>query len=285
VFFGGTLRCDTTQEQQASSKLYFELAPCAEGNYCHLVRDTLFPMFVALARIGKQRSFSENVLYCDKSCFKPEVFRVVSNYPVNIERYDPTTMHKLVFGDELADKEICAMYFPQFLAQLHERFGIRHDSASSHQKTVTIVHRSSRRAILNVEELNQRLERYCQSKHYRLYIAQMEKLSFTQQLQLMDDTDILIACHGAAMTNAGFMNRNGIVIEIFSYKFKNDMFQRYIEYCRPDMCYYSWNLPKKMCFTTGTIDKQFEYRYWRDQDVNIDPERLIKLLDKLTKRF
>lgn len=275
----------TTPEQRVKSKLYFELAPCAECNYCHLVKDTLFPLFVALVRIGKQRSFYENVLYCNKSCFKSEVFQVITNHAVNIQSYDSTTMNKLVFGDELADKQLCAIYFPQFLAQLHERFGIRHGPGSIHQKTVTIVYRSGRRAIINFEEVYKRLEKYCQSKHYRLNVARMEELSFKQQLQLMDETDILIACHGAAMTNAAFMNRKGVVIEIFPYNFKYGMFGRYIEYCRPDLRYRQWTLPKKACFATVPMDKQFEYRYWRDQAVNIDPEYLINIVDKLTNRF
>ena len=266
--------------------LYIEFGPCSECNYCHVVQYNLFPIFVALAQLERNRTFAENIIYCNKQPFKSEVFKLISDHLVKKAEYNPVSMYKLSFGFSYEKKELCAHYFPLFLNQLYERFSITPQENRSHKTTITLVQRTNRcRQITNLENLYQALRGYCAHKNYALNVVNLEKASFGYQLQLMANTDIFIACHGATMTNGAFIRKHGIVIEIFPYGFKYDFFRSFITSCRQDIVYHRWTLGQKECFPTTAKSKikELEFRYWRDQNIRINPDRLIDVLDHLCK--
>lgn len=265
--------------EQLEKPLYLELTECAECNYYHIVRDNLFPIFIALAKIERNRTFAQNKIYCNKYPFKPEVFRLISNHTIKTSKYDPETMYKLPFGDTQEAQK----YFPLFLAQLYERFNVACEQAHKHKYTITIVQRdSTRRYIKNFDHVCKELNKYCDKKNYKLNTVHLEKISFRDQLQLAGNTNIFIVVHGAAATNAAFIRKNGFVIELIPYNFKNIFFKDFINTCRPDLTYYAWHLSKEDCFATGYMPyrKEIQYRYWRDQAVNINTQQLIFLLDR-----
>jgi capsular polysaccharide biosynthesis protein len=268
----------------AEKSWYLELGPCAECNYCHIIRDNLFPIFVALAQVNHHRTYKDNRLYSNKTPFKREIFNVVSDYPIQSRSYNPTTMQKLSFGFPLEKKDVYTQYFPLFLAQLHERFGI--NSPAAHKTTITLVQRlGSRRVIVNISDLQRALQNYCDAHNYVLNIVNLESAKFKEQLQLMADTDIFIACHGAALTNAPFIRKKGIVIEIFPYNFNYTFLRMFATNSRPDITYYSWHLPQHKCTptTVKSFRKELEFRYWRDQNVTIDPRSLIEIIEHLRR--
>jgi len=281
------LRANDIQTPTTQLPLYIEFGPCAECNYCHVIQYNLFPIFVALTQIQRNRTFAENVIYCNKYPFKQEVFKLISDCPIKEAPYDPATMYNLAFGFPYENKELCARYFSPFLSQLYERFNIKPQEARTHKITITLVQRTGRcRQITNLENLCQALNTYCARKNYVLNVVHLEKASFNYQLQLMANTDVLIACHGAAMTNGAFIRNNGLVIEIFPYGFKYELFHLFITNCRPDVMYHRWTLGQKECLPTTAKSKikGLEFRYWRDQNIRVSPDRLIDLLDHLCKK-
>ena len=265
--------CFLQAGEQLNKSIYFELGPCTECNYCHIVKDNLFPIFIALTEVQRHRSFNQNSFFCNKQPFKPEVFKLIGNSEPRVSAYNSDTMHKLS-PNMPSEQKTLAKYFDLFLNQLHERFGVKHVPAHLHKRTITLVQRHSRcRNFVNTEQLCNTLQDYCTAKNYILKTVYLERASFQQQLQLTDDTDIFIACHGAAVTNAPFIRKNGIVIEIFPYNFGYNMFYNFTAQCRPDIKYHRLTLKKNECFptTSKSLDKGLEYRYWRDQDIYVNP--------------
>ncbi len=265
--------------EESTRPLYLELTECAECNYYHSVRDNLFPIFIALAKMERHRTFKQNTFYCNKYPFKPEVFRTISNNTIRVKHYDPETMDKLYFGDTQEAQK----YFSLFLAQLHERFNVTYKTANRHRFTVTLVQRhSTRRYIKNFEQACKDLKKYCDKKQYHFNAVFLEQSSFHDQLQLAANTDVFIVVHGAAATNAAFIRKNGFVVELIPYNFKNNFFRDMIHTCRPDIRYHAWQLQKEDCSGTTFLphQKKIQYRYWRDQAVNINTQQLIFLLDR-----
>lgn len=286
VFLASTINpTNTGPTKQHEFPLYFELGPCAEANYCHVVQYNLFPIFVALAQMDRHRAFAHNKFYCDRLPFKPEVFRLLSDYPIEVTpAYDPLNMQKLSFGIPGEAKEIFAHYFPLFLAQARERFNVTYQPNNNHKTTLTLIQRNCRcRNIINLPVVQRALSRYCDRNNFALNIVMLEKASFQEQLRLMADTDIFIACHGAAMTNAVFIRKNGIVIELFPYNFSYSFFRLFVTNCRPDITYYRWTLDQRDCSPTTEKSKikEHEFRYWRDHNIRIAPDRLIEIIEQV----
>lgn len=109
---------------------------------------------------------------------------------------------------------------------------------------VSVVVRGSNRWILNLAEILQMMEHEFAQKSKLSpgcvsidmdwlagHIVLLEQMSFSEQVQLMRDTDILIAAHGAALTNAIFLKPQSVVIEVLTapwyqafYDFPSTMF-------------------------------------------------------------
>lgn len=70
-----------------------------------------------------------------------------------------------------------------------------------------------------VEGLKQRYPKY------KIEVANMESMSYKEQLRTIQKTTILIAVHGSGMSNIAFLPKDSAVIEIFPYGFTRPTFQ------------------------------------------------------------
>jgi len=277
--------------------LYFEFGVNERANYCHFIRDAAFPFFAALAEMSRHDTFHQNIIYCNVKPLFFDVLRLFTDNQIIVAPYNQFTMRKIKCNIRWRqDSDILKKYMPMFLEQLHKRFGVVHESEHMHQKTVTLVNRVGARKIINFDELCQHMLFYCQQKGYKFKVVRLEQFSFAQQLQLLDDTDIFIAYHGAGLINAPFIRNRGVVIEILPYGFSYTMFYKFATYGRPDITYHRWSLEKgdSIAQKIEGVDPsktiaQYEYlrqnskyvAYWRDQDACVKPHKLIELVESL----
>ena len=56
------------------------------------------------------------------------------------------------------------------------------------------------------------------------YVVAFEDMSFSEQASIMRDADIFVAPHGNANVNIIFMRECSIVIELFPFKFRTNMY-------------------------------------------------------------
>ena len=88
---------------------------------------------------------------------------------------------------------------------------------------VTVIVRNTTRRIANLKELKRGLRGLGDSfsPHARIafVIAQMETLSFREQVEVMAHSSILVAAHGAGLVGAYFMPAGGIVAEMYTEGF------------------------------------------------------------------
>ncbi|GJQ08441.1 hypothetical protein GpartN1_g232.t1 [Galdieria partita] len=60
---------------------------------------------------------------------------------------------------------------------------------------------------------------------FRCEIVYFEEMTFLEQISVMQKTDILIAAHGAGNTNIVFLPENSVVIEIYPFAYKANIFE------------------------------------------------------------
>lgn len=89
-------------------------------------------------------------------------------------------------------------------------------------RTITLITRSSSRAIANMEQL---LPIIKASGIKVRWITNMAALSYEQQVQAMAETGILIATHGAALANILYLPAHAVVVEMFPYVMYASMYR------------------------------------------------------------
>jgi len=99
---------------------------------------------------------------------------------------------------------------PEYAKNLKSHFS----SKPTTSPMTCILKRSITRAIVNVDEIKSMLYSIMPSK-----IITFDKLSFLQQVEIASSCSVLIASHGAGLSNIIFMPTNSTVIEIFPYAY------------------------------------------------------------------
>ena len=88
---------------------------------------------------------------------------------------------------------------------------------------VTVIVRNTTRRIANLKELKRGLrglgDSFSPRARIAFVIAQMETLSFREQVEVMAHTSILVSAHGAGLVGAYFMPAGGIVAEMYTEGF------------------------------------------------------------------
>jgi len=71
------------------------------------------------------------------------------------------------------------------------------------------------------------VEAYCSSGPMctvKVNVAYYEKISFKEQIELVNEADVVLAVHGAALANAMFMRRNSLLHEVMPFGYKAPLF-------------------------------------------------------------
>ncbi|PXF40475.1 EGF domain-specific O-linked N-acetylglucosamine transferase [Gracilariopsis chorda] len=92
-----------------------------------------------------------------------------------------------------------------------------------HCKTsVTVLTREGHRALLEVDKLENKIKSRFMDHglETEVKIVDFRDTSFDEQVKIMQETNVLIASHGAGNTNLVFMRPGGAVIEIFPFSYK-----------------------------------------------------------------
>jgi hypothetical protein len=123
---------------------------------------------------------------------------------------------------------------------------------------------SERRKVINENEL----ELYLMSKGFE--IVYMEKLTFSQQVSLMYESEIVISTHGAGLANVNFMNKDSILIELTPIlsDFSNFRFPFWRMANLLGVRYHS-----VFCYIVNKKKEEYE------SDIAIDLKKLKKILD------
>mmetsp|Transcript_21895 Transcript_21895/g.36257 ORF Transcript_21895/g.36257 Transcript_21895/m.36257 type:complete len:434 (-) Transcript_21895:166-1467(-) len=88
--------------------------------------------------------------------------------------------------------------------------------------SVTVIDRKGLRGFRNIDELVKALS----LQNVRIRVEYMEGKSFKEQAEIWSSSKIVIAAHGASLTNLIFMHRNAGLIEVFPPRYHEPMFVR-----------------------------------------------------------
>ncbi len=271
-------------------------------NYCHFVRDVIFPLFVHLHKIGRADTFCQNIFYCSISegmySKKSDWLHVFTDNPIVNIPYDNNKMRLVNIDHRQSNRntDLTHQYMQMFVKHVYGRFNITACESKS-LKLITLVDRNdaSCRHILNFDRVCKAVRNFCLKHKLELRVVKFENLSVRDQVALLAQTKIFIALHGAALINAPFISHSGTVIEILPYGFSYNSFVKFAS-GRSDVKYIQWTVDKKHSVPTISsvgidmsktivdfpeLRKDARYRgYWRDQNVIIDIPAFLQVLMK-----
>lgn len=141
---------------------------------------------------------------------------------------------------------------------------------------VTFIDRTSSRRLLNQTAMFDGLRE--RNKHIALDVIDFADISFTEQLRVVRDTDVLVGVHGAGLTHALFMREfKGVMVEIQPNEMNFHVF-RNIALVR-GLGYYRIH-GKSVQSKSRSLNKRGD---WHFMDVEIDPDRFVDVVDTAVK--
>jgi len=99
---------------------------------------------------------------------------------------------------------------------------------TKNKQKIVYIKRKGKRYILNDDECINILNVRYKDK-YDIVVAELENMTFKEQIDLMNGCTLLIGCHGAGFTNICFMEPGSTLFELFPESFYVDCFKQ--------MCY------------------------------------------------
>ena len=161
---------------------------------------------------------------------------------------------------------------PPLLATLRDRLiEALHPRSSQPTRRVYVSRsKSPKRRLLNEQKVVEMLKKY-EFEH-----VYFEQLAFLQQIELMQQTKVLIGVHGANLVNTLFLQKDSIVVELMNAEFTNLVYYKmastlelpyYLLACTPD--------PVSADRNDGTIFTK------NDVDIEVNLAELAEVLKKI----
>lgn len=103
---------------------------------------------------------------------------------------------------------------------------LRHRSAMQKKTTanIVIVKRSHTRILLNQEDI---VKEFQSINSINLTVVAFENLGFDETIDLISATDILVAVHGAALSNMILLQPGSFILELFPHYFHKDIYRNF----------------------------------------------------------
>ena len=195
-----------------SNKLALEYFVPIYGNYYHFMTETALGLYRLLNEHGCVESKECRLWY--QGSYEA-IVQMFSRYPIT---HIPISKPYIKSGAELDGSLKTLQHIRIFqhptgradLVKLRDFLG-RQIPYLPEQKGILVIKRCTKRAYHEHEELVTQLNQFGDP----VRVAQMEKLTFCDQVNIMRNSKILIAPHGAGMLNMIFMDRGCRLIELF----------------------------------------------------------------------
>eukprot|EP00871_Galdieria_phlegrea_P004341 jgi/Galph1/4908/GphlegSOOS_G3551.1 len=151
------------------------------------------------------------------------------------------------------------------------------------QFTVTLLQRQKSRRILNMQSLSSSIENFF---GVRTRIIWLEDASFWKQIMIMKTTRILIAAHGAALTNIVYMKPGSAVIEISNFGCSGEPYYGSLAELS-NLNYWNWH-PRVASKMIRRLDQKYSYghiisdedctRWRRNSDIWVSEHDVLELV-------
>jgi hypothetical protein len=119
------------------------------------------------------------------------------------------------------------------------------------------------------------------SEYYDIVVCDFGIMTFEEQFESMNNCKIMVAVHGAGITNCVFMRSNTALLEIFPETFRYDVYKYLCS--QKKIKYASIHGKDSVTPTMGLTDKKTpeETRKARDVDLSISVDELINKINQL----
>jgi hypothetical protein len=181
------------------------------GSYYHFFTESALDLYRTLGEEGLLDSLDCKLWY--QGSFG-EIVQMFSRHSiVNLPIVKPYLSEASSIGADIKTLRHVPLGRPERFKSLIPLVGFLNDRIPlvKMEKGVTIIKRVGKRAYLENDELAEELQKL----EIPVRIVQMEKHPFSDQVNIMRNTVLLIAPHGAGTLNQIFMPRGGQIIELF----------------------------------------------------------------------
>ncbi|MGH7884164.1 MAG: glycosyltransferase 61 family protein [Thermodesulfobacteriota bacterium] len=201
-------------------------------NYFHFIFDLLFPLNLLMKKISYDVVFAFKYIGVNTERLQnlfPGRIKILDNEDefkdikkIDIIGMNPKWVHITNESAENFKNDICNKFgiiqsCESKKVILIERVPLDTEFIS---KAVSKVGGSLRRSIINHYDLSLAIESIVKPE-YEFLNLQMEKISFSEQIQLFDSAAVMISQHGAALANSLWMKPGSVLIELSNYKNRN----------------------------------------------------------------
>lgn len=276
-------------------------------NYYHFIFDIFFSLFVFLKN-NNLLDEEPTLILRSKTPFDG-IFNLLTNKkikyssrPSKIDNNVSFDSSKMYLGSDLLvnsntnqnkySKEDLNQLLLEFREYITNKLSLNQEENSA--QNLTIIKRKNSRVILNHKELLKKLA----EKEISVKEVCLEELSFKEQVQIMQNTKILIGAHGSGLSNILFLPKKAKAIEINPFGWGINMYKELSQYVgcsyydvmgeHDDLFYLTKETKKirkrkeeveKITKDNSPIFSDYELRYYvREQNIKVDINKLIKLI-------
>lgn len=209
-----------------------------------------------LLLLRERGMLADVLLPLERSSAIDDSLRLVGLDPADFRSYDP--------GRPLIVDALTVLgtdrFRPELLQMIPRAFGVMAERLPRKKVFISRVE-ATRRRLLNEEEIWSLLEPHGFER------VRMETLSFAAQVDLMRETAVLVAPHGAGLTNMLYCPRGAHIVEIADLSFPNPNFYAVAS----AMSHHYWIAPAKSLGDLHPLEK----------DLHVEPEVLDDILRRL----
>ncbi|BCS25463.1 uncharacterized protein APUU_50174S [Aspergillus puulaauensis] len=137
------------------------------------------------------------------------------------------------------------------------------------QIMLTFINRTNKRRLVNSDEFLAELE--SKYPHVTVHSYDFAALTMKRQLEIVQDTDILVGVHGAGLTHGFFLHPRSAMVEILPPKLNHKGFRNVA------------SLMNLGHYSAHADDAPRGNGNWQDEDISMDKERFMALIDAAIK--
>ena len=181
------------------------------GSYYHFITESALGLYLLLKKNSRLTSLDCHLWYQGNY---DEIVQMFSCHPIVKVPLKPRLENAKTIGKDIKTLKHQFLQRKKDFSPLAEMAKFLSDKVpvKEEPKGITIIKRTNSRVFIETDELHIKLA----ALQLPVRTVQFEKLTFTEQVNVARNTNILIAPNGAGTLNQMFMPKNSKIIELFS---------------------------------------------------------------------
>ncbi|KAL5333048.1 hypothetical protein BJX70DRAFT_382080 [Aspergillus crustosus] len=174
------------------------------------------------------------------------------------------------------DSPLLRTFFRRVLNHFHPTLDLDAPRDQPPEILITFINRTTTRRLINADEYLDRLRTYL--PHTRIQSVDFAAISFSEQLAIAHQKDVLVGVHGAGLTHGIFLPPDSAMVEILPWNLNHKGFRNVAALL--GHTYFSVHASKAAVGEASSSDEEHD---WHGEDVFLDEEMFMELMNVAVK--